>query len=76
MRTKFVGILMIVVAVCNILIDVLSGNSNGFNGHFNALILGFNGAGFYFMRDGIQKIIDLFSRLSGLKLSDPKMDTK
>jgi hypothetical protein len=76
MRTKFIGILMIVVAVCNILIDVLSGSSSGLNGHFNALILGFNGAGFYFMRDGIQKLTDLLLRLSGFKLSDPKMDTK
>lgn len=55
-KTKMVGILMIVSALLNLSIDILNGGGIDLKADFNSIIAALNGAGFYALRNALDKI--------------------
>lgn len=58
-KTKVAGVAMIVAAVAAVIADAFDGGEFSFSKHFDSLILAFNGIGFYFIRDAVQKVKDM-----------------
>jgi len=55
-RTKIVGYLMLLAAVCKVGIDIFNGGGFDFASNFNELSIGLAGAGFVFLRKAVEKL--------------------
>jgi len=55
-RTKIVGYLMVIAAVCNTAVDALNGGGFNAAAHLSDLYVALGGAGLVFARDAISKV--------------------